>query len=230
MNMRTLADGKIYLIRRDRQLEHILDRDYLRIGDRLWAPVVKDTQQCRHLEGKHKDTAVYIIGKGPSLQYLKTVNLKPKWPVIALNEAIDYVEKLSFTGPKYFIQQDKQPICHPSLETIGILHSDVAGKYPELKQSCVFQPVEFGFKKKMLSVIVAIRVAKYMGCKQFILVSFDYVTNGVDDYPQEIPDYRRSIEAWKGLRMQIQQYASPYPVSFITPIDPDLSSSGIPLP
>jgi len=154
------------------------------------------------LKNKYKNQTVWIIGKGPSIQYLKKENIG-NGPIIALNDAIKIIEKLDLSNDLYSLQKDGcekrkgrnnpktwfTPDCDYSGEgcyinnelltsvkkTTSLLLHDLESKYcfPDHPLRFVFNLKEIRLPRNEFSQIFALKIAQYMGCNKFIFVSFD---------------------------------------------------------
>jgi len=229
-DVRINPDGLIWLPRPRPEVIIYLNKYYDKVGHNQWRQKIHGPNSCQHLKFIFSGSNCYIVGKGQSLEFLNASHLiDTNAPIICINESIDYIEKLNLPPGmvKFFIQQDMKPECHPDSKTITLLHQDIVERYKEQINRYIFTNNSFGFQKKELTVLVAIVLAKYMGCSSIILFCFDYLTDGNSDYPSEIPDYRISIQAWSNLKERIKNLATPLRVSYFTPLSPEKPSSGI---
>jgi hypothetical protein len=149
------------------------------------------------LKNKHKGQQVWIIGKGPSLQYLRKEDIGDGI-VIALNQAIVPVESLGLPNVVYSMQKDGGdrrhfrednlcPDCDYSNDcedkcgnmvrpksAILLLH-DVESKYcyPDYPERHVLNLEKLGLPANVFSLVFAIKTAQFMGCTKINLVSCD---------------------------------------------------------
>jgi len=96
----------------------------------------------------------YIIGKGKSLLDIKD-NFIDGAPIIAINQAVEIIEKLNLKNPVYSLQKVKVS------ET----------KYPIITDS-------MGLDKTCFSALVAIKLAQHWGCPFSYMLAFDACTKG----------------------------------------------------
>ena len=73
-------------------------------------------RSVEELKDRYKGMTAWIVGKGPSLQYLKKEDIGAG-PVITINSAITAVESLGFENPLFSMQKDgggKRQYANPS--------------------------------------------------------------------------------------------------------------------
>jgi len=161
------------------------------------------------LKNKHKGESVWIIGKGPSLRFLKKKDIG-EGIIITINQSIIQIEALGFENTIYSLQKnggDKRiksqdnlfPNCEYSGEckdecgnmvrpkTATLLLHDLESKYcyTDYPKRHVFNLQKIGLPCNVFSLIFAIKIALYMGCVKFKFVSFDAHTVG--DFSSFIP-------------------------------------------
>ena len=220
-NVRITGKGNIWLPRYNRKAIEHFNKYYERVGERQWKKRMHGPATTGKFKFQFNDRPCYIVGKGASL-----VNLTSKTfsalgaPVIAINEAIDSVQEKNLypDTPLFFLQQDSAPKANPREDVIGIIHSDIEDRYTHLKERHIFENNDFGHPRKVMSVFVAIQMARYMGCSRIFLVSFDYAVSGSIAYPEGVTDHRKGTEAWKFLKEKIQAAAGHLQVDYITPV------------
>ena len=134
----------------------------------------------RQLEQLYKGQTCYIIGKGPSVQYLNESYFLTGGPVIALNETFRKVESLGISNPIYSLQKDigfDVPLKATLLVHCWEASSQFAKDYsPRIEFNCN----DFGLDRNTFSAIVAMKFAKLFGCNEIKLISFDSCT--IKDY------------------------------------------------
>ena len=144
------------------------------------------------LKNKYKGQPIYIIGKGPSLQYL-TREMIGEGVVITINDAIAKIEELDIPNDVYAMEKDGYyPNGINSHEPHDCsVHSIMPTRYPVLlhrheSPNCVpdyfhriiFDNKELGLEITDFSALSAIKLGELMGCDKFYLVSFDACTMG----------------------------------------------------
>jgi hypothetical protein len=161
------------------------------------------TKPIQELKDKHKGQTCWIVGKGPSLQYLTGEYIGPG-PVIAINQAVMKVQELKLSNLIYSQQKDG---CHPVVNDgkggylkpdiiphdkclldmvvpkngIPLIVGEAESKYCMEKYSprYIFDTEkDFGVTWDTFSVIVAIKFGQLMGCDKFNFVSCDNCVNG----------------------------------------------------
>ena len=175
--------GKIILPRKDKKLEDILDRRFDRCQPLQWDYSARKENVDR-LQNKY-DKGCYIIGKGPSLDNLVFEDFKDDWPILCLNESIHKIESLGLINDIYVMQQDDTitDTCKPQKATMLITRK-CESFYKDIVNKLFFSVGQFGLGEKSYSVIVAIRMARFLGCKELVLYGFDAVKNGNCDYAE----------------------------------------------
>lgn len=157
------------------------------------------------LKGIYKGQSVWIIGKGPSLQYLGPTDID-MGPIITLNEAIMKIEEFDFPNPVYSMQKDggkwirirrhhgslkveceRAPKCgnkcghmiRPRKGGALLIHrQESLPCFPDYSPRHIFDAKEFGIPKNEFSLIMAIKIGQFMGCSRFCFVSCDVHVNG----------------------------------------------------
>ena len=178
------------------------------------------------LENKHKDQTAWIIGKGPSLGFLKKEDIG-EGIIITIKQAIIAIESLSLSNPIYSLQKDGGPLrksskniknlcpdCDHSANCgdscgngvrpsrAALLLHDLESKYCFLDypKRHVFNLQKLGLEKNVFSLIFALKIAQYMGCNKINFVSCDVHAVGVYD----------SYTPGKGLKKSDPGYAASY--------------------
>lgn len=137
----------------------------------------------------HAGQTVYIIGKGPSLNFL-TKDMIADGPVITLNHAISKVESLNLPNLIYSLQKDKYEVpVKPTTTLILHKHESVALLENDKPEYYEFDATEFKLPIDTFSAIIAIEMAKIMGCVKFVFISFDSVNGDVETFDPKLPSY-----------------------------------------
>jgi len=127
------------------------------------------------MKDKHKGKIVNIIGKGPSLRYLKKDHFVDG-PVIALNHAITVVEPFELPDT-YSFQKDKGTVI-PNGSFLLLNRRESLNYLEDYKPRFVLDFEMLGLPGNECSMIFAIQLAKLWGCSGFRFISFDAHTNG----------------------------------------------------
>ena len=163
----------------------------------------------------HKGQTLWIVGKGPSLQYLTKEDIRPG-PVITINHAIIKVEELGLPNPIYSMQKDGghlrryihsypfvlKPDCDytpnrcdecdgmikPKKGATLLLHKhESLYCLPSYSPRYIFDWKDLWLKCNQFSQIITIKIGILMGCVKFHFVSFDAHVNGcVDSYTPNV--------------------------------------------
>ena len=192
----------------------------------------------------YKGQTLWIVGKGPSLQYLTKEHIG-SGPVITINAAIVKIEELDLPNPIFAMIKDGgnrrhhwsspiilKPDCDytPKCgDKCGNLHRPKQGAtllvhkheslycFPDYSPRYVFEWEEFGLRHNNISLVIAIEVGILMGCKKFCFVSLDGHVNGsIERY---IPGVGVIGEdgAYLSHRRRIKPYLAKLDHSWITP-------------
>lgn len=185
VRIRKSGDCSIYIPRRNKAVEDILDRDFQRIPNQLkWFPIVADGKNIDDLKNKYKGRDGYIIGKGPSLDNIsKDIFTSPDAVVIAINEAIYKVESLDLPNDVFGLQCDAllNNTCKPDKSPLLISHH-IQYYYPKLTNKYVFSYAEHIIHAQSLSSQICLSLMKMMGVRHITLVAFDACVDGEVSY------------------------------------------------
>jgi hypothetical protein len=127
------------------------------------------------LSNKHSGPC-YIIGKGPSLDSIGIKDFPiSDAPIICLNQSISVIEQLDLPNPVYSLQRDVWKDSNFAVypKKAKIISSKACEK---IFKNCYIFDTELPDLSKAATAIVAIHIAKYMGCTKLIFLGFDSVT------------------------------------------------------
>jgi hypothetical protein len=156
------------------------------------------------LKNKHVGETAWIVGKGPSLQYLKQSDIQVG-PVIALNDAIIKAEEVITDNPIYSMQKDGCGLFHkdhkcdvaamilPKRSPLFVHEKEAPFCLYDYSPRYVFDNErDFDIPWAVFSSIVAVFIAILMGCVKFVYVSCDACVNGNLDniLGQTCPQYK----------------------------------------
>lgn len=144
---------------------------------------VEEKKVIETLRGKYQGMTAWIVGKGPSLKYLRASHFGTG-PVITINESILIVQELGLLNPIYSMQKDgshgigKAVYPHAEIQVIlqrpGYSEKDL----PDHPKRMWFSPKDFGFLHTEMSVRLCVGIAKLMGCTKVVFVCCDSLVNG----------------------------------------------------
>lgn len=123
----------------------------------------------RGYEGKYEGQVVYIVGKGPSLDFVTPSIFRSDSPIICINESYKVIKGLRLPNPIFFTQCDRPVEYYVDDTDIKILPHLVAHFYKQFKNVYVFE-ANIG---RHLTSNLAIHFAYYLGAAMLELVSFD---------------------------------------------------------
>lgn len=153
----------------------------------------------KQLVGIHPGETAWIVGKGPSLVYLRAEHFGPG-PVITINQAILVVQDLGLSNQLYSMQKDgcsdrsTCPVCpkerasmvYPHQDVTVILQSHCDGMpyseycLPDHPRRILIEPTkELGFDRAdVMSIRMCAAIARIMGCASIVFVCCDSLANG----------------------------------------------------
>lgn len=155
-----------------------------------------DIEELYDTHKSDKCKTAYIIGKGPSLNYLKKEDISEDGLVIALNSSIIKVEQLGLDNVILSMQKDgSSPYyrnCCPTKQCHACPYDAVYPKraillvdrqnsiecLADYSPRYVFDTHNFGLSWDAFSALVAIRMAQRMGYTKLCFISFDACVNG----------------------------------------------------
>ena len=187
VRVRWLADGSFMLPRATERTIQMLNLKFIRVKhEKRWYPISLENSFNR-LVPVFKDHFTYIIGKGPSLDYLSEADFpSPFIPIIAINESIHKVESLNIENPIFCMQQDCgiKSTCLPKRGTM-IISAHASKYYKELlppERLFIFSPYTFYLNINSLTVKCAVAFARECGSKEMVLLCFDASMSGNCEY------------------------------------------------
>lgn len=196
------------------------------------------------LKDKHKNETAWIIGKGPSLQYLKKEDIGDG-VVITINEAIVAIGRLGLKNHTYSLQKDggawKKPtddnlspdcdysgercescqhMVTPKEATLLLHDLESAYCFPDYTPRYVLNLQRLGLPGNVFSMIFALKAAQYMGCKKIKFVSFDAHAKG--DFRAYTPgetarDDEEEAGLYRGQTVGIKPHLEGVDYEWITP-------------
>ena len=133
------------------------------------------------LRNQYAGQVAHIVGKGPSLKYLRAAHFGVG-PVITMNEAIIAVQDLGLINPLYSMQKDGLPamMVRPHEDVTLIVQCNLSeGWFIEHPKRLVIDPVkEWGFVLTEMSIRMCVALAKFMGCQSITFISCDSLSTG----------------------------------------------------
>ena len=181
IRLRTASDGSIFISRANPIMEKFLDNKYIRVPNELrWLPHSRKTSKLDSIRKYIKGKDCYIIGKGPSLDSITTLN--PDWPIFCLNDSIHHIETLNLPNRTFVTQQDNslEDKCKP-LRAMLLASYAVRNWYADHDRKIIFHMEELGLVS-CLSIIVVIRMLQKYDAKHLHLIAFDACMDRSTDY------------------------------------------------
>lgn len=169
-NMRIWIDAKgaAWIPRRSKIVEDILDIEMIRDGRNCrWFP------RYQGVKIDFTDT-VYIVGKGPSLDFLCKSDFKPGLSVICINDSIQRIKTFDLDNPLFMCQQDPQLNDRCKVDgVVKILNPFLCDLYAKEDNCHFIEPMSVGCNGQVNTGAFAIGVAKFFGVKKFKMLCFD---------------------------------------------------------
>jgi hypothetical protein len=187
---------------------------------------------------KYINQTGYIVGKGPSLQYLKETYFE-SGPIITLNQAIIKVEQLQLKNDIYSMQKDGSSpdpwkltndcpskncyscpfgLVYPKKAYLLIHKHESAYCLPDYEERYEFDNEKLGLLITHFSALSAFKILRHFGCNNIKFVSCDsYVNKNIETYVPNIGITNKKEDGY------LRQYdiLKPYidcKIEFITPI------------
>jgi len=165
-------DGCFWIPRRCKETEEYLDSRYVRLPNQLkW--INKLPNEIDFFKNLYENKLGYIVGKGPSLDYLIKEVFKEDCPIIALNESIHKVEQVCTSEHMFVLQMDKAlgSTCLPKRAKLFV-SPWAADNYKDIEKY-VIDPRSLTLDQNAISAVVAVMLLRTFGCKAIQLISFD---------------------------------------------------------
>ena len=221
--LKAQIDGSYMYPRNNKELEDYMDENFVRVKNELrWFPKLSDEQlNITIFKNLHFDETCYVIGKGPSLDSLKSNHFKNDGPIIALNDSIHKVETLGLSNPTYVVQQDpaNQEMCRPKKGILFLSHR-CRGWYKDVEKKYIYSPGEFDLPGNALSMVVAIKLGQMFACKKFIFLAFDAHVNGNCEYAECLgrkSSAHGDIARYLKQKKRVSSYLSKLNTTFVIP-------------
>jgi hypothetical protein len=183
--LRQLADGSYMLARNHPPLVKWLDDNAIRVTNELrWFEIPITGKKLKDLRCIFQGIKCYIIGKGPSLDYISEKDFKnTNYPILAINESIHKIEQLDLQNPIFAIQQDSslKDSCLPKYSDILVSYQ-ASRFYTDYNNKYIYIPSKYKMTQSFLTVSIAIEIIKSLGGTGIILMCFDSCVNQNLDY------------------------------------------------
>jgi len=159
--------------------------------------------KIKTLSEKYNGQTCWIVGKGPSLEFLTTEHVG-LGPVITINQAVLKIEELGIKNPVYSMQKDGGeyrdgkatheliPDCafsgikcnnscegmvRPQKAVLLIHEHESKFCFPDYPRRIIFDCMDL-LGRNEFSLIMAIQISRIMGCDKIVFVSCDLHDNG----------------------------------------------------
>jgi hypothetical protein len=132
----------------------------------------------------HQGQTCYIVGKGPSLQFLDSSHFPDPGCVIAINSAIAHVQKLGLSQTIYSMQKDGnwEDMVEPRDDVILILQDCASSDwFPNHPMRLILDlEKDLGMQVTEMSIRVCIALGGIAGCGRFSVLCCDSLL--LDEY------------------------------------------------
>lgn len=130
------------------------------------------------LDYQYAGQTLWVIGRGPSLARLSARHIGPG-PVVAINQAIERVEKLGLCNPVYSMQKDQVFVeCKAPI----IAHALESAKGREFGAYAFDCTVDYGLPWDVPSVVVCAAMARRWGCAEVVYLCCDAAFGNTEAY------------------------------------------------
>ena len=177
--IRKSRNGSYWITKPNPKLEEWLNDNCVKDKGLIWWPKLECMQNFTPLTEYFNGKACYIVGKGPSLDFLSEKDFPDATlPVICINESIHKVEKLTITNQLFCMQQDTslKDTCRPK-RAILICSTPARYWYRDVTKMYTFLVTSFGIKHPTLTAGYAIKMALSLGTTSFVFLCFDACVN-----------------------------------------------------
>ena len=185
------ADGNLWLPRARPHLVTWLDSRYQRVPNakNRWTPntIGESDVCCGVLENKYGNQTGYIVGKGPSLDYVSREDFpETDSPIFCLNEAITVIQELVLPNPLYSVIDPplKDQILVDS-DSVALVNMDT-GWYGHHTQRVTYSTRALQLTRSPLTAEVSIKILQKTGIKKIIFLAFDACIAGSLEYARSV--------------------------------------------
>ena len=173
------------------------------------------------LKDKHKDQTIWIVGKGPSLRYIRKDHFG-EGIILTLNESIVAIESLELPNIIYSLQKDGGNGRHGALKNALTPECDYSGQcedvcgsmvrpkkatlilheleskycFSDYPNRVVFDLETLGLQANIHSIVFAVKIAIYLGCNKVNFLCCD--STAIGDSRTYVPGKGISIETLYG--------------------------------
>jgi len=232
VKLREAPDGTIYISRHDKDAIAWLDKHAHRLKNQLrWIPIYGEKLELEALREIFEGKVCQIVGKGPSLDYLRADHFDDG-PIIALNEAALQVETLELPNKLFCLQQDAKlrDTCYCKSATM-LISNKAANFYAKYDGVFVFDSRQYNLPLNSLSVSAAIAIARSLGATGFAMMCFDACVTGHLTYAKCIKydvTWGGSPDRFRTHRRKIEKHLVGMPRAWVIPKAPVAKTSDTP--
>lgn len=228
MRLRKSGNGSVYIARQNRAVENILDATMIRVPNTL--------RWYMKYRGPHVPMTdkIYVVGKGPSLDFLSEEDFDGDSSVLCINDSINKVASLNITNPLFCVQQDHNLGNRCKIEGVTyLLNPHLKTSYKTIPNCHFIEPMSVGAMTQVSTGVFAVCVAKNFGVKSFRMMCFDASALKIIGYAKCIgyaPEYfgNKDPNRFLAHRKWINIALADSPTEWFTPIDRSCTTSDKP--
>lgn len=174
LGARLMNDGTFILPRANTKLVTEINRNYAPVpgSEKRWHTKL-DTEIDVQIISLNTDTA-YLIGKGPSLDNISCGDFEEPYPIFCMNESVHKIVELELDQDVYTLQQDStlEDKCYNPKAKLLLNRHAICSKNED-KFYKLYTPETYGCASNTLTVVMAIKLLKDLGIRNFIMLGFD---------------------------------------------------------
>jgi hypothetical protein len=194
------------------------------------------TEAIGSLKNIHRGQTAWIVGKGPSLVHLRERHFGAG-PIITLNQALAVVQELTLVNSLYSLQKDgcgahaEEERCQPYCYARGpmVVPADRVTMILQADQSefCMWQHPRrvivdimdsFRLSHTAMSILVAVKVARRMGCQRIAFVCCDSMAGDGRTYdPKTGETFEGHAGNYEAANAWIEKELAGFPTDIVIP-------------
>lgn len=173
LGVRTMQNGVMVLPRANFDAEDFMDTNFVRLspGVRQWVAKTDHAKPHTELFDDNTPDAVYIIGKGQSIDTLTPEDFEYDYPIFCVNEAIQAIQDFDIPNPLIFASQDQNVVIKEMRPDIICLAAPWL-----MRRLARFEHLYYvdGYVTGRGTTAMCVYVAKTLGVDKIILDGCDY--------------------------------------------------------
>lgn len=175
MNIRRSIDGSYTVpVVNKQQLQELSDKYDKAVGENVWYPRCKEGKEIKDL---FVGSRAYIVGKGPSLDYVTKDTFDPDVPIFCINDSIYKVSQTGITNPLFVVVQDVRFKDDLAIGYPVIISHSLRYWYADQEDKYIVNAPEITKVQFPITVVLATCVLKKIGVKDITYIAFDAFVN-----------------------------------------------------